>query len=65
MLATPSGRIAVGWLVMEDLVRVLVLLPPLAGMTGRSTPAADTPSLPATLLVTLCAPRAKWCCSSA
>ena len=32
VLATPNGRIAVGWLVVEDLVMVLVLvlLPPLA-----------------------------------
>lgn len=34
LLATPNGRIAVGWLVVEDLVMVLVLvlLPPLAGI---------------------------------
>jgi CPA2 family monovalent cation:H+ antiporter-2 len=36
VLATPNGRIAVGWLVVEDLVMVLVLvlLPPLARMAG-------------------------------
>jgi len=35
-LETMNGRIAVGWLVVEDLVcvLVLVLLPPLAGMLG-------------------------------
>lgn len=39
---TESGRIAVGWLVVEDLVMVpaLVLVPPLAGLLG-GTPAAD------------------------
>jgi CPA2 family monovalent cation:H+ antiporter-2 len=43
-LETMNGRIAVGWLVVEDLatVLVLVLLPPLAGMLGsRSVPAAE------------------------
>lgn len=36
MLETMNGRIAVGWLVVEDLatVLVLVLLPPLAGLLG-------------------------------
>ena len=35
-LDTPNGRIAVGWLVVEDLamVLVLVLLPPLGGLLG-------------------------------
>ncbi|MBS1207792.1 MAG: Kef-type potassium/proton antiporter, family [Proteobacteria bacterium] len=39
MLDTMNGRIAVGWLVVEDLatVLVLVLLPPLAGVLGGST----------------------------
>ncbi len=39
LLQTPSGRIAVGWLVVEDLlmVLVLVLLPPLSGWLGGST----------------------------
>ena len=39
-----NGRIAVGWLVVEDLVTVLVLvlLPPLAGVLGSSTaPVSD------------------------
>jgi CPA2 family monovalent cation:H+ antiporter-2 len=36
VLDSMNGRIAVGWLVVEDLVMVLVLvlLPPLAGMLG-------------------------------
>lgn len=39
LLQTPSGRIAVGWLVVEDLlmVLVLVLLPPLSGWLGGTT----------------------------
>ncbi len=39
---TVNGRIAVGWLVVEDLamVVVLVLLPPLAGVLGGNVPAA-------------------------
>ncbi|MDR2508017.1 MAG: Kef family K(+) transporter [Candidatus Accumulibacter sp.] len=38
VLETMNGRIAVGWLVVEDLatVLVLVLLPPLAGVLGAS-----------------------------
>ncbi|GAB3247273.1 cation:proton antiporter domain-containing protein [Chitinimonas naiadis] len=38
VLETMNGRIAVGWLVVEDLatVLVLVLLPPLAGVLGSS-----------------------------
>ena len=43
-LETMNGRIAVGWLVVEDLatVLVLVLLPPLAGVLGgTAAPAAD------------------------
>ncbi|MEW9897828.1 YbaL family putative K(+) efflux transporter [Chitinivorax sp. PXF-14] len=48
VLDSMNGRIAVGWLVVEDLatVLVLVLLPPLAGILGGSVaaPAAgDTP----------------------
>jgi CPA2 family monovalent cation:H+ antiporter-2 len=41
LLDTPNGRIAVGWLVVEDLamVLVLVLLPPLAGwLSGADAP---------------------------
>lgn len=39
LLQTMNGRIAVGWLVVQDLVAVLVLvlLPPLAGILGGST----------------------------
>lgn len=41
-LATPNGSIAVGWLVVEDLVMVLVLvlLPPLAGLLDPASHAA-------------------------
>ncbi len=40
VLETMNGRIAVGWLVVEDLatVLVLVLLPPLAGVLGGTLP---------------------------
>jgi CPA2 family monovalent cation:H+ antiporter-2 len=40
VLDSMNGRIAVGWLVVEDLVTVLVLvlLPPLAGALGGSAP---------------------------
>src|SRR3990170_262446 len=42
VLDTMNGRIAVGWLVVEDLatVLVLVLLPPLAGVLGGSVVSA-------------------------
>ena len=42
ILDTTDGRIAVGWLVVEDLVTVvvLVLLPALAGTLGGASPAA-------------------------
>lgn len=42
LLETFNGRVAVGWLVVEDLamVLVLVLLPPLAGVLTGKTPAA-------------------------
>ena len=46
-LDTMNGRIAVGWLVVQDLVTVLalVLLPPLAGVLGDAAvaPQADKP----------------------
>ena len=44
MLESVNGRIAVGWLVVEDLamVLVLVLLPPLAGMAAESGGPAPT-----------------------
>ncbi|MBL8447330.1 MAG: Kef family K(+) transporter [Zoogloeaceae bacterium] len=53
-LDSENGRIAVGWLVVEDLVMVLVLvlLPPLAGVLGGASPAPDT-SLSQTLALTL------------
>ncbi|WP_323117984.1 cation:proton antiporter domain-containing protein [Burkholderia alba] len=40
LIESVNGRIAVGWLVVEDLVMVLVLvlLPPLAGLLGGSPP---------------------------
>ncbi|WP_225783135.1 YbaL family putative K(+) efflux transporter [Xenophilus sp. Marseille-Q4582] len=43
ILDTHTGRIAVGWLVVEDLamVLVLVLLPPLAGLLGGQAQAGD------------------------
>lgn len=36
LVETPQGRIAVGWLIVEDLVMVLalVILPPIAGLLG-------------------------------
>jgi monovalent cation:H+ antiporter-2, CPA2 family len=44
LLQTVNGQIAVGWLVVEDLamVLVLVLLPALAESLGGSAPVADT-----------------------
>jgi CPA2 family monovalent cation:H+ antiporter-2 len=43
-LETMNGRIAVGWLVVEDLVcvLVLVLMPPLAGVLGGTAPEGDS-----------------------
>ncbi|AVO53093.1 YbaL family putative K(+) efflux transporter [Ectopseudomonas mendocina] len=48
ILDSMNGRIAVGWLVVEDLatVLVLVLLPPLAGVLGGHSPAAGDASSP-------------------
>jgi monovalent cation:H+ antiporter-2, CPA2 family len=46
LIETMNGKIAIGWLVVEDLVTVLVLvlLPPLAGLLGGSNaPVSDTP----------------------
>ena len=47
-LETMNGRIAVGWLVVEDLamVLVLVLLPPLAGVLGGKPPSGAAASAP-------------------
>lgn len=59
VLDSINGRIAVGWLVVEDLVMVLVLvlLPPLAGLLGGSTGAdshhASHHSLGMTIAITL------------
>ncbi|MDX9952277.1 MAG: YbaL family putative K(+) efflux transporter [Methylophilaceae bacterium] len=45
ILETMNGKIAVGWLVVEDLVTVLVLvlMPPLAGMLGGEQQSNGTP----------------------
>jgi monovalent cation:H+ antiporter-2, CPA2 family len=58
ILASADGRIAVGWLVVEDLITVLalVLLPALAGALGGETSAgagADPGNLARTLGITL------------
>ena len=53
VLKSVNGRIAVGWLVVQDLVMVLVLvlLPPLAGWLGGSKAASES-NLAYTLLFT-------------
>ena len=50
-----NGKIAVGWLIVEDIAMVilLVLLPPLARILGPATLAAEGPSIMMTLLMTL------------
>ncbi len=50
-----NGRIAVGWLVVEDLVMVLalVLLPPLAGILGGNSDSVNTTELLTTVGYTL------------
>ena len=55
ILDTYTGRIAVGWLVVEDLamVLVLVLLPPLSGVLGGHAAAATSASIWQTLGWTL------------
>jgi monovalent cation:H+ antiporter-2, CPA2 family len=52
---TPAGRVAVGWLLVEDLVMVvaLVLLPALAGSLGGTPAESGATNLLATLAVTL------------
>jgi CPA2 family monovalent cation:H+ antiporter-2 len=53
---TPQGRIAIGWLIVEDLamVLILVLLPALAGLLGgHADPSAGEHSLGMLLLLTL------------
>jgi monovalent cation:H+ antiporter-2, CPA2 family len=54
MLESTSGRIAIGWLIVEDLVTVLilVLLPALAGLLGGQ-PTTDHNSSGGQLLLTL------------
>lgn len=54
-LDSMNGRIAVGWLIVEDLVMVLVLvlLPPLAGFLNGSASHGDTANLWETLGITL------------
>lgn len=44
LLESQRGRIAIGWLIVEDLVTVLVLvmLPPLAGLLGGNTEAGSS-----------------------
>ncbi len=55
VLESVNGRIAVGWLIVEDLVMVLalVLLPPLAALLGGKPDAADAGNLWTTLGFTL------------
>jgi CPA2 family monovalent cation:H+ antiporter-2 len=56
LLDTYTGRIAVGWLIVEDLamVLVLVLLPPLAGVLGgAAAEGADSAAIWQTLGLTL------------
>ena len=55
LLDSYTGRVAVGWLVVEDLVMVLVLvlLPPLAGVLGGNGASADASDLAKTLGLTL------------
>ena len=55
ILDNMNGKIAVGWLVVEDLatVLVLVLMPPLAGVLGGTTAAETTTPLWQTISVTL------------
>ena len=55
LLDSITGRIALGWLVVEDLVMVLVLvlLPPLAGLLGGEEGSPGAHALIGTVLVTL------------
>jgi monovalent cation:H+ antiporter-2, CPA2 family len=57
LLDTEQGRIAVGWLIVQDLAMVLalVLLPPIAGLlggTGEAAKAADTREIATALGIT-------------
>ncbi len=60
-VATLNGRIAVGWLIVEDLamVLVLVLLPALAGMQGGNVPGGGHGAPEHGLLLTLAITLAK------
>ena len=55
VLKSVNGSIAVGWLVVEDLamVLVLVLLPPLAGWLGATAEGSATEGFNSDLLITL------------
>ncbi len=55
LLDTYTGRIAIGWLIVEDLamVLVLVLLPPLAGVLGGQADGADPAAIWQTMGLTL------------
>ena len=55
LLNSADGRIAVGWLVVEDLftVLVLVLLPALSVFLGGKPPSGGTPGTSASLAVTI------------
>ncbi|OAX86162.1 cation:proton antiport protein [Xanthomonas nasturtii] len=55
LLETQRGRIAVGWLIVEDLVMViaLVMLPALAEVLGTGAPAAAHAGEPTSLLAAL------------
>jgi len=55
VVESANGRIAIGWLVVEDLamVLVLVLLPPLAPSLGGQPPDGPARSMALTILVTL------------
>ncbi len=54
-VATPNGRIAIGWLIVEDLamVVVLVLLPAFAGMLGGHVPTTPGHAADVSLLASL------------
>jgi len=53
-LESLNGRIAVGWLIVEDLIMVLVLvlLPPLAGILGGQAETGDSRGIVMTLAIT-------------
>lgn len=55
ILDSMNGKIAVGWLVVEDLatVMVLVLMPPLAGVLGGTVDVANTAPLWQTISLTI------------